>query len=91
MKEKDVFEKWCPMSRVVLQKKAAGDSIETIGIAYNRTTMNLLPGQDPILSGTAACIGTECAWWKGSAWNFMCYVPVIGYWWPRCGRCGRGT
>jgi len=90
MKEENVIDKWCPMSRVALQKKGSGDSIEIIGNAYNRTTLSSWPGDDPMLSQAATCIGSECAWWVPSFWNFMCYVPVIGYFWPICGRCGRG-
>jgi hypothetical protein len=78
------------MSRVALQRDVGSGNVETIAPAYNRTTMNPLPFQDANLSRAATCIGRACAWWEPSPWNIMCYFPIIGFWWPRCGRCGGG-
>lgn len=105
MIEKNVIEKWCPYSRVVLQQHKIKDvepavgvllhrpqqnknSIETVTVSYNRTSMTMLPGDDEMLSKSAICIGSNCAKWAPSSWNILCYVPFLGYFWPKCGRCG---
>lgn len=89
MIEINAYEKWCPFARVAMQQRNANGNIETVGYAYNRTFITDLPQHDTILGKAGMCLGSGCACWKPSFWNFMCYVPIIGYWWPRCGKCGR--
>lgn len=85
MKERDVIDKWCPMVRLSIQAKKDG-VIESTP-SFNRTNLNLLPLHTVELAN-ATCLGSECAWWRNSKWNFLKYIPIIGFFYDKRGRCG---
>lgn len=89
MLESRIGEKWCPYARVAVQRGVTGREVklETIPVSYNRTTMSVSPLDDEVLGRHCTCIGSECAKWRGSGFNMLCYIPIIGYFWPKMGRC----
>jgi len=92
MKEIDCEFVWCPQAVVAVQRGVGGQEgkprLETIPVAYNRTTMALNPMDDEVLGKHCCCIGSYCALWQNSVWNWLRYVPVIGYFKSKRGRCG---
>ena len=88
MRESESHEKWRPAARVALQRNVGGDKIDTVGTAYNRSSMARRPQDNDVLNKSAMCLEADCARWEPSPFNFMCYMPIIGYFWRRCGRCG---
>ncbi len=91
MRERDYIEKWCPSARVLQQSPSSPGHVETgTRQAYNRSTLEPNPtGQDGVLSAAATCLGSMCAVWKPSFFNFLQYVPVVGYFYQPRGRCGH--
>lgn len=89
MLEKNVTDIWCHRAIVAVQRGVTGrdQRLETIPVGYNRTTLAVNPLDDEVLGRHCTCIGSQCANWIPNPFNFLCYVPLIGYFWPKMGRC----
>lgn len=89
MLESRCHEKWCHRSMVVVQRGQTGQTVQlqTIPVSYNRSTTSVHPLDDEVIGKHCTCIGSECANWEGSAWNILCWIPVVHYFWPPMGRC----
>ena len=78
---------WCPSARMAVQRVKQGNGIETVPVAYNRSTM-AQDGLDEAVQAGCCCLGRRCACWRHSAWNFLLWLPFFGYFYKRRGYCG---
>jgi hypothetical protein len=88
MKQNETQYHWCPLARVAVQQSRQGGGVETLPVAYNRSSMHPDPMEDPLLTNAARCLGPDCACWQPSPWNWLKFVPILGYFFKRRGRCG---
>lgn len=89
MREDQSHLYWCPRARMAVQRSKQGNGIESIPVAYNRSTM-AQNGLDDAVRAGCGCLGRECACWRGSAWNLLRALPILGYFIKRRGCCGLG-
>lgn len=89
MREDRAHLYWCPQARVNLQRvKQGGGGVEALPASgYNRSTI-ATNGLDDVVRGACGCLGRECAAWRGSGWNLLRWLPILGHLFPRRGRCG---